>query len=445
MRARRPLARLLPSLAALLLLGCGREVRTGNVLVIVVDDVGTELLASYGSDDPVATPNLDRLAADGVVFDTAWANPLCSPTRALVMTGRHAFRTGVGGVVTPHTAALPLEEVTLPEAVAAARGDEVATAAFGKWHLGNGRVGGAASPNHAGWQHFSGTLGNLVGRATYREYEAVVDGQPVTRRGYATSHTVDDALEWIGVQDRPWLAYVAFHAAHASFHAPPAALIATDLTNALPVEQDPRPYFRAMIEALDTELGRLLDGLGGAREETTVLFLSDNGTTPHVIANEAQAARAKGSLFEGGLRVPLIAAGRGVADPGRRVTAPVGAIDVFATACDLLGVDPQAALPARAVLDSRSFLPLLEEPSAAATRATLYAEVFAPNGDDPTEGSRAIRGPRFKLIEDLDGQPTALFDLLEDPQETRNLLEDEGAARERETLQRALRALHAGH
>ena len=93
------------------LTACGAAEPTGNVLIVLVDDIGPELLAVYGEgDDPPPTPNIDRLAAEGVLFRNAWANPLCSPTRALIMTGRYAFRTGVGSVINPTTAALPLED-----------------------------------------------------------------------------------------------------------------------------------------------------------------------------------------------------------------------------------------------------------------------------------------------------------------------------------------------
>ncbi len=392
----------------------------GNILILVADDVGVDQLAAYGEGTDVPyTPALDALAADGLRFRNAWANPVCSPTRALVMTGRYAFRTGLGDILpltsTDHL--LP-SEVTLPELLDAGAPNAWQHAAFGKWHLGSPTPGGFDGPNLAGFDHFAGTPGNLVQPFGYYSWPEVENGALRVSTEYATSRTVDSFLEWLPEANGPWLAYVAFNACHFPFEAPPPELHSVDLSG-VPPHGVPRPYYKAVLEAMDTEIGRLLEGLGSERANTTILFLGDNGTPPGVGAPNFPPDQHKGTLYEGGINVPLIVQGPAVA-AGSECSALVSAVDIFATVADLAGVDLASTIAAP--LDSVSLLPYFSNPGLPSARDAVFAELFAPNGlCQPAAFERAVRDKRYKLITRSDAADE-LYDLELDPFETTDLL-----------------------
>ncbi len=360
------------------------EPELDNVLILVADDLGVDMLRSYraGSDAP-PTPNLDRLAANGVLFRHVWAQPTCSPTRATLQTGRYAFRTTIGQVINPSTGgpALPTAELTLPEMLDLGTGGRYAHAAIGKWHLGTSQVGGTLAPNLAGYAHYAGSIEGQI--PSYGSWTKVVDGQSSYVTRYATSENVDDALAWIGQQAGPWLCYVAFQAPHAPFHRPPPALHTRVLPPGEPRSSctdpdgnDPRPYVAAMIEALDTEIGRLLAGIPPVvRARTTVIFLGDNGSV-HCL--DTSSTGAKGTLYEGGIRVPFIVAGSRVVRPGV-CRALVNTTDVFATVAEIAGVDLPQVFPG-VQLDSVSLVPYLRQPELPSIRRRVHAQSFTPNG-----------------------------------------------------------------
>ncbi|MFT7677268.1 MAG: arylsulfatase A-like enzyme, partial [Planctomycetota bacterium] len=258
------------------------EVPQPNILVVVLDDVGVDSVGVYAEGtDPAPTPIFDSLAQSGVLFRNAWANPICSPSRAEILTGRYGFRTGVGHIVGANSWALALSELTIPEVLARNPALGYRSAAFGKWHLSSNLVGGGdLGPNLQGFEHFAGTWGNIdPGTESYYAYEKLVDGQRAPATGYATTEVVDDALAWIQGSADPWFCYVAFQAPHDPFHAPPAHLHTQDAQiNGLDPRFFPRPFYLAMLEAADTEMGRLLAGIGADLANTHVIVLGDNGT-----------------------------------------------------------------------------------------------------------------------------------------------------------------------
>lgn len=367
-------------------------VAPGNVLLLIADDMGVDQLAAYGlGKDLPPTPNLDRMAAQGVLFRNAWSQPLCSPTRATVQTGRYGFRTTIGTNVEP---GLPLAEVTLPEMLALGTGGLTTSALIGKWHLGTLQVGGDLAPNAAGYGHFAGSLDGQIG--SYFRWRKVVNGVASIATRYNTSACVDDALSWIGQQTGRWVCVVAFPAPHAPFEPPPPRLhtqVLPQITPHMSCEGvDPseiRPFYKATIQALDTEIGRLLAGLPD-RDRTTVLFMADNGTSPCAMSPQFQRW-GKGSLHEGGINVPLIASGYRVAGPGV-CSSLVNTSDVFATVAELAGVDLAATLPGH-VLDSVSFAPCLAQPTLS-LRPWTYAGFFTPNGNSPPQPVQNCPGTR---------------------------------------------------
>lgn len=391
-----------------------------NVLLVVADDLGADGLAFSNTNAAASlppTPTLDALAARGVVFRQAYANPTCSPTRAALLTGRYGFRTGVTEVLdTPGVNGVWTNEFTLPEALAATH----RCASIGKWHLG----GNATGPNQAGgWPQFSGSTGGALGTGSgaYTSWTKVSNG--VTRVGhtnYATKDNVDDALTWLAGQGtNRWFLWVAFNAPHSPFHKPPANLApayAGLSGTALDIQQNPRPYYEAAVQALDTELARLLAAID--TNQTTILFLGDNGTPARVIQPPFASPRGKDSLYEGGVRVPFLIAGPEVVNPGRVSDAVVHAVDVYATVLELSGVSASVR-PSALAFDSRSLVPvLLNQPFAPAEDAVLMQNSGA---QQEAQSGRAARRGRFKLIE-FTGGTEEYYDLETDPLEATNLL-----------------------
>lgn len=413
---------------ALVLLVLGRPAAArqaserGNVLVLVADDVGVDCLGVYGLGSSLpATPNIDALAASGVLFRRAYANPICSPTRVTLQTGRYSFRYAIGTAIIDDGLELdPGTPNLLPRVLAELAPLRPRCAAIGKWHLGH-PSGGDFHPNRCGYEHFAGTLGNIPPPDSYYQYRLVVDGVPLAMTNYATSQTVDDALAWIQSVPEPWVCYVAFQAAHQPFHAPPPGLFQVTLPPVDP-RQEPRPFFEAAIEAMDTEIGRLLSSLpADVRARTDVIFLGDNGTPKEVTLPPFKPEHAKQTPYEGGIRVPLIISGPAATAMGTECSALVNTVDVFATVLELCGVPDLAQTPEP--LDGISLVPYLHDPLMPSLRQFAFAEMFDPNLPTAQASRRSIVGARYKLIV-RNGDPTLdeLYDLRSDPFEEQNLL-----------------------
>lgn len=434
-----------PYLVLLALLACAcpwpsRLAAQDNTLILVADDVGVDAVSAYRvAAAPAPTPVIDSLAARGVLFERAWATPMCSPTRAQLHTGRYAFRTGVGNHLVLGWFGRPLRitEHTLPEVLDRAGYEH---ALIGKWHLGRDGGTGDLAPNVVGgWSYFAGQMQNFnrYPFENYFSWERVENGRRSTSRIYATTANVDDALAWIRSRRRPWVCMVCFNAAHVPFHAPPRALHGYDLRGKNPFFE-PRPFFQAMVQAMDTEIGRLLAGLGAARRaRTNVIFVGDNGSPREVIAPPFGRDQAKGTLFEGGVRVPLIVAGPAVRAPGRRERALVHVVDLFATVAELSGVDARAYVPRSVPLDSISLVPYLRAAGRSPLRRTMITERFGAN-DRRLDGV-AIRDDTHKLIVWTSPWRESLYDLSKDPFERHDLLTAPLGPRDRARYQ-ALRA-----
>ncbi len=399
--------------------------RPNNVLVLLADDQGLDSIGVYEAHPtPPPTPNLDAFAAEGVRFDNAWAHPVCSPSRSALLTGRLGRRTGAGDTyVYLGGNELRTDEVMIPRMLAQAP-DAWATAAIGKWHLA--AYNSADNVNHPlvmGFDSFTGTISNLGDYVLqdgldhgYHHWEQVLDGQLVT---YATTYEVDEALRLIDSLPEPWFLYVAFHAPHSPFDLPPDALTPTLDAD----ERSPKSErYPLVVEALDQEVGRLLAHLDahGHRDDTLVIYAADNGTPEDAVLPPWDPNRAKNSPFEGGIRVPLLVRGPGVA-VGARSAALVHLSDVFATVADVAGVplgDEATGELAGVTIDGHSLLPLLADPASPGPRERLHSEKFSPNGPGPYQLDwRMTREARFKVIQVSETAPLAIYDLTEGPVE----------------------------
>ena len=346
-----------------------------NIVLIIADDLGTEMLRPYGiGKDLARTPNLDALAARSVLFRNAWSSPVCSPTRACIQTGRFGLRTGIGITVKERINfnGLSASEIILPEMLDTGTNRAYSHALFGKWHLNHATKadlsGAPIGPDVVriqGYGHHEGVIHNIVAPDSYFDWPKVSNGVAGRSTTYATTDTVNDFLAWHSSVTGPFFAVVAFNAPHSPLHVPPPMLHNEDLTFAGTIKMDPRPYYKAMVEAMDTELGRLLSKLSSTSPNTTIIFMGDNGTPEKIISKDPfkilASDHSKGSTYEGGVNVPLYISGSQVMAPGTDCFAPVHAVDIFATVAELAGVDlkDQAVYPANRTLDSRSLVPFL--------------------------------------------------------------------------------------
>jgi arylsulfatase B len=385
-----------------------------NVLVLLLDDTGQDKVSAYGvHPDPPQTPHIDALAAQGMRFTQAWAYPMCSSTRAALLTGQHTRRYGIGDRLTPNVSSWELvagETLTLPQALGASPWPWDSSM-LGKWHLSAGNLG--QDPLHHPLDHgfawSEGSLANLYAALTdtypqaerdYFLWEEIRNGEVSWKETYATTEVVDDALRRAPQMQEPWLMWVALPSAHDPLHVPPPSLY----SGPEPVTE--LELMDAMVEAMDAEIGRLLDGLPPALlARTNVVLMGDNGTPSHGIAPPLDPGRGKSSVYEGGVRVPFVVAGPAVAQPGTVSDALVSVVDLYPTLIELAGADP-AQLPT--VLDGQSFLPVLSDPMLSdptqPRRDTLYADFFYPNGPGPYSFSAtSVRDARYKYVRTEEG------------------------------------------
>jgi arylsulfatase A-like enzyme len=391
--------------------GSGFDVSTAtvdqpNILLLILDDWGIDSspVDNNSIDNPGTTfapmPTLQNLADSGVRFTDAYAQPICSPTRAAILTGRQAFRTGVGFPVGGPNGGppLPSEELTLPEIFAVAA-SPYAMASFGKWHLGGGRSG---YNTLGGWPEFRGlTAGGLQ---DYTNWTKNDNGTNITNYSvYSTTDQVNDAVAFIEAQqaaENPWFCWVAFNAPHTPFHNPPQDLHSY---GANPLGAGDRSAYQAALEALDTEIGRLLASVDLAN--TNIILVGDNGTPRQVVQAPYSANHAKGSLYEGGIHVPLIVSGPSVTlAPGTQSSRLVHVVDLFHTILDMADIDAAAIIPGTTVIDSTSMLPILNGTDSA-TRSVVAEKI------DGSASGRSLRSelfPEYKLI--IFGDPDSTAD-----------------------------------
>jgi arylsulfatase B len=313
-----------------------------NVLIFLADDLGWNDVGYHGSE--VRTPNIDRLASEGIKLERAYSCPVCSPTRCGLMTGRSPVRLGLGNtVIRPWSDfGVPLRERFLPQAFKDAG---YQTGMAGKWHLGHSRR--AFLPISRG---FDQTYGHVNGAIDYfhHDREGGLDwarnGKSVVEEGYSTSLLGNDAVRFIKQRDRnrPFFFYLPFNSPHAPLQAP-----AEYLDKYASISDQRRRTFAAMVSAMDDSIGRVLSTLKdeGLAENTLVLFFSDNGGPVALGANNMPFRGAKASTFEGGTRVPTVMRWPGRIKAGSKSEQVISVIDYFPTLTSAAGIAPGNTLP----------------------------------------------------------------------------------------------------
>jgi len=407
-----------------------------NIVLIFIDDLGWRDIGCYGN-SLVETPRIDRLAAQGVRFtDFYAAGAVCSPTRCALQSGQNQARIGITDfipghwrpferVITPRpTMALPLATVTVAEALKAAG---YATGYVGKWHLGNAP---RFQPDRQGYD-FSAVINgpHLPGR--YR-----VQGRPDLKPGpgqYRTDFESDLCIDFIRREkrrNRPFFLVLSPFAVHIPLGAMSEKVEKYRAKAARLKTRLPHPVYAAMIEHCDDMVGRIVDAVEaeGLTGRTMIIFTSDNGglyrrydyqeAADDTVATQAPLKGEKGSLHEGGVRVPLIVKYPPLTRPGTVCAEPTITYDFYPTFVDLAG----GSLPQNQPIDGHSLLPLLADPAARLDRSALHWHYPHYHHDRPAS---SIRERDWKLIEYLDGTgDVELYQLADDIGETRNLAEE---------------------
>ncbi len=371
-----------------------------NVLLIITDDMGLDATPGYniGTLKP-NMPNLQNLTNSGIKFNNVWSSPTCSPTRATILTGKYGYRTGV--LEAGHN--LSTQEISLQTYINNNTGNQYANAVIGKWHLGPPSQ--PSHPNDMGIDFFSGMTQSGVD--SYYNWSHTENGQVTSSNEYATTKLTDEAIEWINNQSQPWFLWLAYNAPHSPYHLPPNDLhyqggLADDQAS---INANRLPYYLAAIEAVDTEMGRLFSSINTeSLNNTIIIFIGDNGT-PGPVVQQYHSQRAKGSLYKGGINVPMIISGKGVERINDQENALISTVDLFATIGQLCGIDKQQ------IHDSNSFVDLLN--ISGNSRTHLYSE----------KGNNyyTVRNQTHKYMSFEDGSE-ALFNLEQNPFEMPNLL-----------------------
>lgn len=389
--------------------------RRPHIVFMVADDLGWKDVGYHGGD--IETPNIDKLAREGTRLNQFYVQPVCSPTRSSLMTGRYPMRYGLQvGVVRPWASyGLPLRERTLAQVLQEAG---YTTAICGKWHLGH--LGREYLPTARGFDH---QYGHYNGALDY--FTHIRDGgldwhrndEPVREEGYTTDLLADESVRLIKRHDtsRPLFLYVPFNAPHSPFQAPPSYV-----DRYRHVRDKRRRLYAAMVTCMDHAVGRIVSALEqrGLRDRTLIVFCSDNGGVGGVADNGSLRGH-KAQLYEGGVRVPAVAVWPGVLKAGAVVDEPLHIVDLYPTLLALAGAELDQPLP----LDGKDAWPTI-----ARGKPSPHEDILL----NVTPANGAVRCGHWKLLHNgalganaAGTEPTEdvyeLFNLAEDPYETNNL------------------------
>ena len=389
-----------------------------NVILILADDLGIGDLCCYGATD-LNSPHIDRLGDSGIRFTNFYANAsVCSPTRASLLTGCYPDRVGVQGVIRSN----PIHNWGFFSPEATTLGDVLGkagyhTALIGKWHLGTESPN---LPNERGFAHFHGFLGDMMDdywkhRRTGVNYLRL-NNQEIDPPGHATTLFTDWAIDYLErrkQQSEPFFLYLAYTAPHTPIQ-PPVEWLEKVLAREQGIDEK-RAKLVALIEHMDHEVGRVLQALDetGLRENTLVMFTSDNGGALHAGANNGSWRGSKGSLWEGGIRVPMIASWPGKVEPQTTCDTVSLTMDLFPTICEATAVSFGDEI------DGVSILPSIQNYSQQIERDLIWMRLEGNN----SMGRRnySIRRGDWKIVQPNPFSEYELYNVAKDPSESENL------------------------
>ena len=391
-----------------------------NVLVIIVDDLGYGDLSSYGGKD-LRTPHVDKLVADGMRFDSFYANcPVCSPTRAALLCGRYQELVGVPGVVRTHAVNnwgyLAQDAVLLPQVLKPAG---YHSAIIGKWHLG---LEEENQPTRRGFDFFHGFLGDMMDdyyhHRRHGNHYMRRNEEPVHPKGHATDIFSKWAVDYLAEraeEQSPFFLYLSYNAPHTPIQ-PPVDWF-EKVKEREPGISAQRAKLVALIEHMDHGIGMVMNKLEetGLAKNTLVIFVSDNGGQADVGASNGALRGEKQEMYEGGLRVPACAVWPGRIKAGGRNNFVAATMDIFPTVAAAAGA--KIAHP----IDGRSFLPLLLGEEQPAFDRDLFFTRREGGERYMAECIWAMRRGHWKLVKNTPMTPWELFDLEKDPGESTDL------------------------
>ncbi len=412
-------------LACLILLSSSSIKAQRNVILIIADDLSPDYFGFYENHgDTVDVPNIRALLMKGIRFNNVMSNPVCSATRSGILTGRYSFRTGVGGIVggIGGSNQIDTSEISIPKLLKIYN-PLITKADIGKWHLNNPMpIGNLQAPLKLGYDRFEGPfIGQLPSYTNWTKYTNGISSVVTT---YATTENVNNAVSWINSNNpaNPFFLWLAFNAPHEPLSLPPTGLHTyTTLTGTQPdINAHPKEYFKAMIQAMDHEIGRLRDSLIAINklDSTDFIFIGDNGNTPRT-AQIADTSRAKGTIYQYGVHVPMIISGPSVINPNRKSDALINTTDIFATVLDLFGyTNWPTQIPSNKPVDSKSIMPIITNTSSS-IRPWSFCENFKLTPD--SSDGKAMRNMDYKLIR-FDYGKEEFYNLSIDSLELNNLL-----------------------
>jgi arylsulfatase A-like enzyme len=394
-----------------------------NILVILADDLGYGDLGCCGAAD-LRTPNIDRLAERGMRFHNFYANcPVCSPTRAALLTGRYPDMVGVPGVIRTHPENswgwLRPDAVLLPALLKPAG---YTTAIVGKWHLG---LEAPNTPNDRGFDDFHGFLGDMMdnyydhrrhGINYMRRNRRVIDPP-----GHATDLFTRWACHFLQNHppDQPFFLYLAYNAPHTPIQPPDDWY--EKVRRREPAISETRAKLVALIEHMDHGIGQVLDTLAatGFERNTLVIFTSDNGGQLSAGANNGPLRDGKQSVYDGGLKVPAIAAWPDKIAPGTETDQQAMTMDIFPTVLAAAGVEPPREI------DGASFQPTLLGEKQSPLRTHWFFRRREGGTRYAGKTIEAVRRGDWKLLQNSPFEPMQLYNLQADPREENNLIGQE--------------------
>jgi len=413
------------SLCAILTLA---EAKQPDIVFLLIDDLGYADCGFNGGTQ-IKTPNIDRLAKSGTIIDSHYVQPVCSPTRSTLLTGRYPTHTGVYTIVSPGAPwGLPLAERTLADAL---RSAGYRTALTGKWHLGEFEK--AYQPNARGFDHQYGHFFGMLDYFTHERQNKLDwyrDGVPLKEEGYTTHLITAEACKVIAEtgNDKPLFLYVPFNGVHSPFQVPESYL------KPYAALKGNRQKLAGMLAAVDEAIGKIEDALrkSGRLENTLIVFSSDNGGPPP--GDNTPLRDFKGSIYEGGTRAAAFATWPGRIPADKHVTQPMHMVDWYPTLIKLAGGTLDQKLP----VDGLDVWPMLTKgaptphdailsvstqgPTRAAVRMGDWKLMVSGNADaDSGEDDGATKAKKKGKAAAGKYEPVALYNLADDPSESKNL------------------------
>jgi len=404
------------------------EAKQPDIVFLLIDDLGYADCGFNGGKQ-IKTPNIDRLAKSGTIIDSHYVQPVCSPTRSTLLTGRYPTHTGVYTIVSPGAPwGLPLAERTLADAL---RSAGYRTALTGKWHLGEFEK--AYQPNARGFDHQYGHFFGMLDYFTHERQNKLDwyrDGVPLKEEGYTTHLITAEACKVIAEtgNDKPLFLYVPFNGVHSPFQVPESYL------KPYGALKGNRQKLAGMLAAVDEAIGKIEDALrkSGRLENTLIVFSSDNGGPPP--GDNTPLRDFKGSIYEGGTRAAAFATWPGRIPADKHVTQPMHMVDWYPTLIKLAGGTLDQKLP----VDGLDVWPMLTKgaptphdailsvstqgPTRAAVRMGDWKLMVSGNADaDSGEDDGATKAKKKGKAAAGKYEPVALYNLADDPSESKNL------------------------